>query len=138
MSLYIQKAAEDAPVLKLTPTGFKAVSMEEEVNRLKQLLKGKGLDVVSWVGKYPVVALCVPDERNRKQIIKRCQDFDKIITFCCEAGKKSVESMLPEKKVIAGMNAKGIVNAFLKSKMVYAKLSIDKNTVNISRFTLDT
>lgn len=138
MSLYIQKATQNTPVLTLTPTGFKAISMRDEVNRLTQFLKGKGLDVASWVGKYPVIALCVPDERNRKKIIKKCKDFEKIITLCCEAGKKPVESILHGKKVIAGMNAIGIVNASLKSKIVYAKLYIDKNTVHISRFTFDT
>jgi len=138
MSLYIQKAAQDSPVLALTPTGFKAVSMREEVDRLTQLLNGKGLDVNSWVGKYPIVALCVPDERNRKKIIKKCQDFETIITLCCDAGKKSVEGLLPGKRIIAGMSARGLVNALLKTKMVFAKLYIDKSTVNITRFTFDT
>ena len=105
MSLYIQKAAEDSPVLTLTPTGFKAVSMREEVDRLTQLLNGKGLDVDSWVGKYPIVALCVPDERNRKKILKKCKDFETVITLCCDAGKKSVEGMLPGKRIIAGTTA---------------------------------
>jgi hypothetical protein len=137
MSLYIQKDTEDLPVLAITPTGFKAISMKEEVDRLTQLLTSNGLEVNSWVGKYPIVALCVPDVRNRKKIFKKCQDFETVITLCCEAGKKSIESMLPEKRIIAGMNARGIVNALLKSKIVFAKLYIDKSTVNITRFTFD-
>lgn len=137
MSLYIQKAAEGSPVLTLTPTGFKAVSMIEEIERLTHLLAGKGLDVDSWVGKYPIVALCVLDERARKKMSKKCQDFETVITLCCETGKKSIEGILPGKKVIAGMNAIGIVNAMLKSKMGCFKLYIDKSTVNITRFTFD-
>ena len=137
MSLYIQKSAQVSPVLTFTPTGLKAVSMIEELDRLTHLLADKGLDVDSWVGKYPIVALCVLDERNRKKISKKCQDFERVITLCCDAGKKSVESILYGKRIIAGMNARGIVNAFSKSKMGFAKLYIDKSTMNITRFTLD-
>ncbi|MFC1651274.1 hypothetical protein ACFL2X_06855 [Candidatus Latescibacterota bacterium] len=137
MSLNIQKAEETTPVLSITPTGLKAVSMKEETDRLTQLISNKGLDANSWVGKYPIVALCVMDKRARKGISKKCQDFDTVITMCCEAGKKSIEGILPGKRVIAGMNAKGIVDAVIKSKMVFAKLYIDKSTVNVSRFTFD-
>ena len=136
ISLYFQKAPEDSPMLTLTPTGFRAVSMEKEVRRLVQVLNEKGLKVNSWVGKYPVVAMCVPDERNRKKIIEKCKDCDAVISFCCDAGKKSLENLLPEKKIIAGMNARGIMNASLKTKMVYANLSLDKKTVNITKFRI--
>ena len=71
MSLYIQKAVEGSPMLTLTPTGFKAVSMREEVNRLSPFLASKGLDVDSWFGKYPTVALCVLDKSVRKKILKK-------------------------------------------------------------------
>ena len=112
--------------------------MNIEADRLTQLLSDRGLKVNSWVGKYPIVALCVMDKRARKSISKKCQDFDTVITLCCEAGKKSIEGILPGKRVIAGMEAKGIVNAVLKSKLAFARIYIDKNTVNTSRFTFDT
>lgn len=138
MSLNIQKAPDHLPVLTLTPTGFNAVSLRKEVERLTHLLSRKGLNVDSWVGKYPVVALCVPDGRNRRKIMGKCRDFETVITLCCDAGKKSVQSMLPDKKVIAGMNAKGIVNGFLKSKMAYTRLFVEKRSVNVTPFKLDT
>ena len=137
ISLYIQKAAEGSPMLKPAPTGFKAVSILEEVDRLKHLFEGKELEVDSWVGRYPTVALCVLDESTRKKIIKKCQNFEAVIILSCDAGKKSVENTLPGKKVIAGMSAKGMVNAILKSKMKFFKLHIDISTVNITRFTLE-
>ena len=125
-------------MLTLTPTGYKAISMREEVDRLTHLCGGKELEVDSWVGKYPTVALCVLDESTRKKILKKCQKFETVITLCCDAGKKSVEGILPGKTVIAGMTAKGIVNAMSKSKMGFFKLYIDKSMVNITRFTFDT
>lgn len=112
--------------------------MGEELDRLKDLFSGKELDVDSWVGKCPTVALCVLDESTRKKILKKCRDFETVITLCCDAGKKSVEGILRGKRVIAGMDAKGIVNAMSNSKMGIFKLYIDKSTVNITRFTFDT
>jgi len=137
-SLYIQKAAEGSAMLTLTPTGFRAVSMTEELNRLSHLAADKNLDVGSWVGKYPTVALCLLDERTRKKLSKKCENFETVITLCCDAGTKSVESALPGKRVIAAMSAKGLTTAVSKSKMGFAKLYMDKSTVDIMRFTLDT
>ena len=137
MSLYIQNSAEDSATFVLTPTGYKAVSMNEEVERLTQLFVNRGLDVGSWVGKYPLVGLCILDESARKDVRKRCQDFDTVITLCCEAGKTSIEGLLPGKKTVSGMNAKGIVNAKIKSKMKFIKYYIDKDSVNFTRFTFD-
>jgi hypothetical protein len=133
--LYIHKAPEDSAMLTLTFTGFKAVSMTEEVSRLSNLLVGKGLVVDSWVPKYPTVALCVLDETARKKIVVKSHGFDALITLSCDAGTKSVQSILPGKRVIGAMNAKGIITAALKTKMRFAKLSIDKSTVDIIRFT---
>lgn len=138
MSLNIQKAPDYLPAFMLTPTGFRAVSMNEEVDRLTALLNRKGLDVDSWVGKYPIVALCIPDNRNRKKILRKCRDYATLITLCCDAGQRSVESMLPDKRVVAVMNARGIMNALLKSKMAYTRLFIEKESVNITPITVDT
>jgi hypothetical protein len=137
-SLYIQKAAEGSPMLAITPTGFRAVSMTEEVDRLAHLLADKELDVDSWVGKYPIVALCFLDERTRKKLSKKCEDFETVVTLCCDAGTKSVEGTLSGKRVIAAMSAKGLTTAVSKSKMGFAKLYVDKSTVDIMRFTFDT
>lgn len=141
VSLYIQKAAEGSPMLTLTPTGYKAVSTTEELDRLTHFLTGKEFDVDSWTGEYPTVGLCVLDESVIKEISKKCQDFDTVITLCCGAGKKSVESILTGKRIIAAMNDRGIANAVTKVKKqndIPQILYIDKSTVNITRFTLDT
>jgi len=59
----------------------------------------------------------------------------------CDAGKKSVESTLTGKRIIIAMNDRGIMNAVTKVKEqndIPQTLYIDKSTVNITRFTLDT
>ena len=137
-SLYIQKAAENTAMLTLTPTGYKAVSMEEEVDRLTHVLADKGLDVDSWLGKYPTIALCLLDESTRKKLSEKSQDFETVITLCCDAGTNSVKGILSGKRVIAAMNARGITTAVTKSKMMFTKLYVDKSTVDVMRFKLDT
>ncbi len=136
MSLYIKKAAEGSPVMTITPTGFKAVSMTGEVDRLSQLLVSRGLKVNSWIGKYPIVTLCVLDEGTRNKLSAKCKDSDTVVAMCCDAGTKSLQRILAGKRVIAGMKAKGIVNAKMKRKMGFAKFLIDRSTVDILQFTL--
>ncbi len=136
-SLYIQKAAENTAMLILTPSGYRAVSMEEEVDRLTHVLTDKGLDVDSWIGKYPTVALCLLDEGTRKKLSKKIKDFETVITLCCDAGTNSVKGILSGKRVIAAMNARGITTAVTKSKMMFTKLYVDKSTVDVMQFTLN-
>jgi hypothetical protein len=136
-SIYIQKADQDSDMLRLTPTGYKAVSMVGELKRLKDLLTNKSIDVDSWVGKYPTITLCLLDEHSRNIISKKCQDYKTIITLSCDAGKKSVEGILSGKRVIAGMKARGLAITALRSKMRFAKFYIDKSKVDIKRFTFD-
>jgi hypothetical protein len=135
--LYINKASENSDMLVLTPTGFKAVSMVEEIDRLKDLLTRKGNVVDSWVGKYPLIVLCVLDKNARKDIAIKTQGFDRVVVLSCDAGKMSVQKILPDKKVIGAMKAKGIITAEIKSKMKFAKLFIDKDSVDIMPFTVD-
>jgi len=136
-SIYIQKAVEDSDMLRLTPTGFKAISMVGELKRLTNLLNDKCTDVGSWVGKYPTIMLCLLDEHSRNNISKKCRDFNTIITLCCDAGTKSIEGILEGKRVIAGMKAKGLAIAALRSKLRFAKIYVDKSKVDIKQFTFD-
>ena len=126
------------PALALTPTGFRAVSMEAESARLKHRLNQEGIEVNSWIGKYPVVALCVLDDRNQRKILDKCRGFTTVITLCCEAGRKSIESMMPDCRIISGMDARGIVNARVKSRMLSTRLYVEKKSVTITPFTLET
>jgi hypothetical protein len=137
MSLHIDKAADGCPVMTITPSGYKAVSMAEEVERLEGLLVKKGSNVASWVGKYPLVALCIADDGVRKKISKKCGDFDSVVTLSCDAGQKNVENILPEKKVVPAMKAKGIVNAETRKNMTMSKFFLEKDTVNLTRFSFD-
>ena len=77
------------------------------------------------------------DKKPEEVSLKKCRGYETVITMCCEAGKKSIEGILPDKRIIAGMNAKGIVNAVMKSTLGFVKLSIDKSMVNVSRFTFN-
>ena len=138
MSLYIQKPTEGSAMMTLTPMGFRAVYVEEEVNRLAHLLADKELDVDSWVVKYPTVALCILDERTRNKISKKGRDFDTVITVCCDAGTKSVGNILTGKRVIPAMKAGGIATAKSMRTMGFAKFYIDRSSVDIMRFTFDT
>ncbi|MFC1896362.1 hypothetical protein ACFL0Q_06845 [Thermodesulfobacteriota bacterium] len=135
MSLYIAKADETKPVMTITPTGFKPVSMTEEVDRLSNLFASKGLDVGFWVGKYPLVTLCVTDEGIRSKLSEKCQEFETVVTLACDAGAKSVAGILTGKRIIPAMNASGIVNALSRRQMGYARIFVDKGTVDIIPFT---
>ncbi len=137
MSLHIETPDEVSATYEPTPTGYRAVAMEEEVERLTGMLYRTGFDVGSWVGKYPLVWMCILNEGLCKKIRRLCCDFDTVITMSCDAGKKSIEGILPDKAIIAGMRAKGMVNAVTTSKLKFFNHSIDRESVNLSGFTLN-
>jgi len=135
-SVYLQNAPEGSAMMTLTPTGFHPVAMKNAMDRLERLLSGKGLQVESWLGKYPTGLLCVPDKRGRSKIIKNCQGYDTIITLCCDGGTRSMQNILKGKKIIPAMQASGLITAVMKNNMFFTKLFIDKDSVDIVKFTV--
>ena len=135
--LYLKNDPEGSAMLTISPTGFTAVSMKSEMERLQQLLSLKGLNVDTLMGKYPTGILCVPDKRGKNKIIKNCQGYDAIVTLCCDGGTKSVSKILKGKKIIPAMKAAGIVSALMKTNLLFTKLSIEKGSVEIVKFSID-
>jgi len=123
-------------MLTISPTGFTAVSMQGEMDRMERMLSAKGFNVKAWMGKYPLGILCVPDKRfGRNKIIKNCQGYDAIVTLCCDGGTKSVSKIMANKKVVPAMKAAGVVSALMKTNLTFTKLSIHRDSVDIVRFT---
>jgi hypothetical protein len=125
-------------MLTISPTGFTAVSMLGEMERMERLLSAKNFHVGTFMGKYPTGILCVPDKRGRNKIIKNCQGYDAIVTLCCDGGTKSVSKIMKGKKIVPAMRAAGIVSALMKTNLIFTKLSIYKDSVDIVRFTPNT
>lgn len=135
-SLYLQNAPKGSAMMTLTPTGFHPVAMKNAMDNLERLLSEKGWRVESWLGKYPTGLLCVPDKRGRSKIIKNCQGYDTIVTLCCDGGTRSIQNILNGKKVIPAMQASGLITAIMKNNMLFTKLFIDKESVDIVNFTI--
>jgi len=124
-------------MLTISLTGFVAVSMQGEMERMERLLSGKHR-VGTFMGKYPLGILCVFDKRGRNKIMKSCKDYDAIVTLCCDGGTKSISKVMKGKKVVPAMRAVGIVSALMKTNLIFTKLSIYKDSVDVVRFTPST
>ena len=136
-SLYLKNDPEGSAMLTISPTGFTAVSMKSEMDRLQRLLSLKGLNVDTFGGKYPLGILCVPDKRGKHKIINNCQGYDAIVTLCCDGGTKSISKILKGKKIVPAMKGAGILSALMKTNLIFTKLSIEKGSVDIVKFTMD-
>ncbi len=136
-SVYLQNSPDGSAMMTLTPTGFHPVPMQNAVDSLQRRLADKGWRVASWLGKYPTGLLCVLDKRCRSKIIKRCEGYDAVITLCCDGGTRSMKNILNGKRVIPAMEATGLITAVMKSNLIFTKMSIDKDSVDIVRLTVD-
>ena len=125
---------DDLPVIKFTLRGIKPLCIGDEMRRASRLLTSKGASVDSWLPNPPK-GLCVLEERERRKLSKRGQNSDVAMTFCCETGKKNVESMMPNMEVLGAMNAKGLLRAVTRRKR--AEVFVDKQTVDILRFRFE-
>ena len=128
------KRPDDRPVVKLTATGLKAVCMSDELLRLSGLLEKRGASVGSWLPNLPG-GLCALDEGARKKLFRQGRDSEAIVTLSCETGKRNVESILPERKVVAAMNARGLLRVVTRRRL--GQVLLDKTTVDILEFTFD-
>jgi len=135
-SVYLQNAPDGSAMMTLTATGFHPVAMKDAMDRLVRLLSDKGLRVASYLGKYPTGLLCVPDNRGRAKLMKKCRGCDTVITLCCDGGTRSMENLLKGKKIIPAMKAGGLITATMKSNRLFTKFFIEKDSVDIVKFTI--
>ncbi len=125
---------DDRPVVRLTPTGLKAVCMRDEMLRLRGLLETRGASVGSWLPNLPG-GLCALDEGSRKRLFEQGRAGDTVVTLSCETGKKNLESILPDRKVVGAMNARGLLRVVTRRR--FGQVFVDKKTVDILEFTFD-
>ena len=125
---------DDRPVVRLTPTGIKAVCLRDEMLRLRGLLEKRGASVHSWLPNLPG-GLCALNEGARKKLFEQGHDGETVVTLSCETGKKNVESILPDSQVVAAMNARGLLRVVTRRR--FGQVLIDKKTVDILEFTFD-
>ena len=124
----------ELPIMRFTLTGIKPVYIRDEMLRISNLIWWKGVSVDFWLPNYPA-ALCALDEGARSRLFNQGQASDAILTLCCEAGKKNVESILPDKKVVEAMNAKGLLRTITKRRL--GKIFFDRQAIDILRFTFE-
>jgi len=122
-------------MLKLSLTGFKAVPMRCELDRLQGLFSANNVAADVWMGTYPTGILCTPDERGCRKIIRKCRDYDTVVAVCCDGGTRSLEKILIGKKIIPAMQASGLITALLQIRRVFTAISIDKSSAEIVRIT---
>lgn len=133
MSCAIERS-DDRAIIRLTATGLKAVCMRDEMLRLGGLIETRGASVDSWLPNLPG-GLCALDGKARKKLFDRGRNSEAIVTLSCETGKKNVESILPDRNVVAAMNARGLLRVVTRKKL--GQVLIDRDTVDILPFTLD-
>ena len=75
------------------------------------------------------------DQRARKKLFEQGRDSETVVTLSCETGKRNVESILPDRPVVAAMNAKGLLRVVTRKS--FGQVRIDKKTVDILEFRLD-
>jgi hypothetical protein len=125
---YYMHREKDKPIIKFTLKGIKSVCVQDEIDRISNLLMEKGLNVVSWLPNYPN-AMCLLDEGTRKKLLNKGQDVDTILAMCCESGQKNVAKIFPDKELVGAMNAKGLLRGETRKKL--GKFFIDEQTIDI-------
>jgi len=129
--IYLKDAPAGSAMLRLSPKGYQALPMRRELERLQRLFSSKGVHAKSWMGTYPTGILCTPDKRGRGKIIRQCNDFDTIVTVCCDGGTRCLEKILTRKRVIPAMQAGGLITAFMRIERLFTTISIDTSSVEI-------
>ena len=137
MNLNYHKGPKGSPIYQLKATGMKALSTSREVKRLASFLTDQGLDVGSWVPGYPGTTLCVLENGAGNKLADKSKDFDVIIAVSCESGAENIHKLMPGKRVINTMKARGLMKGTLTTKMKIAKVYLDKDSVQIKRFAFD-
>ena len=125
----------DGPVSKMGMKGIKPLLLDKEMKKTAELLRGKGVATDSWTLPGMPASFCAISDPTRKKLFDKAQDRDAVVVFSCESGKKCVEGIVPNKRVVAAMNAKGLLRVVTRRKG--RTVFVDKESAEIIKFTLD-
>jgi hypothetical protein len=131
--------AKDTPELgKISFFGFhfKPYPIEEEANRIKQLLESKGKNVNIKYFNLPSPPYCQMDQKARKAIAQAYGDSDAALALSCMAGFGGIKSALPDAKVVHGMATLGTLAAYLNTRN--GKMYLDKSKSKLVKFKTQT
>jgi hypothetical protein len=120
--------------MKLGLAGPKALLLGREIDRTAELLRAKGRSVASDILSGIPASFCAMSESNREKLLDQARDRDLVVVFSCESGKKSVESILQDKRVVGAMNAKGLLRVVTRRRR--REIFVDKSTAEVIDFTL--
>jgi hypothetical protein len=125
----------DGPVSKMGVKGIKPLRLEREMNRTAEWLRQEGVSADSWTLPGMPASFCAISEPTRRKLHEKAQDSNAVVVFSCESGHECVEGIVPQKKVVAAMHAKGLLRVVTRrrGRAVFA----DKDSAEIIKFTLD-
>jgi hypothetical protein len=126
---------EDGPVEKLGVKGIKPLLLEKEMNKTAGWLQDKGVSADAWTLPGMPASFCAISDSTRKKLSEKAQDRDAVVVFSCESGHKCVEGIVPEKRVVAAMNATGLLRVVTSRKG--RKFFVDRDSAQIIKFTLE-
>ncbi len=106
--------------------------MDQEANRIKQLLESKGKTATTKFFNLPNPPFCQLTQKARSAIIKAFKNSDAAIVLSCMAGFGGIKSALPEAKVVHGMATLGTLAAYLSVEN--GKMYLDKSKSKVVRF----
>jgi hypothetical protein len=124
--------AKDKPELgKFSFFGFhfEPYPMEQEANRLKQLLESKGKTANAQYFNLPNPPFCQLNQKARNAIVNAFQGSDAAIVLSCMAGFGGIKSALPNAKIVHGMATLGTLAAYLNNQGGKMYLDKDKSTI---------
>jgi hypothetical protein len=127
-------AKEKSEIGKLSFFGFhfEPYPMNQEANRIKQLLESKGKTAKTKFFNLPNPPFCQLNQKARNAIAKAFNDSDAAIALSCMAGFGGIKSALPNAKVVHGMATLGTLAAYLNVDK--GKMYLDKTKSKVVRF----
>lgn len=111
---------------------FQPYPIDEEANRIKQLLESKGKNVDIKYFNLPNPPYCQLDQKARKAIAKAFAGSDAALALSCMAGYGGIKSALPDAKVVHGMATLGTLASYLNVEG--GKMYLNKSKSKLVRF----
>jgi hypothetical protein len=115
---------------------FQPYPIEEEANRIKQLLEREGKTANIKYFNLPSPPYCQMDQKARKAIAKAFTGSDAALALSCMAGYGGIKSALPNAKVVHGMATLGTLAAYLNTEN--GRMYIDKSKSKLVKFKTQT
>jgi hypothetical protein len=106
-------------------------NVKAEIKRIKKILEAKDVKT----GSDTMMSLCFVTSKQVQQVARKTKEYDTVVTFSCDVGRRNVGDFLKEKIVTGAMKTRGLMRAIVDQHGLTFHFVKDRLYINNKKYS---